>query len=98
VVVDSTPNWGGGNACNAEQSSCGGRLCEDPRGGRWTLWQGGSPTEVREHGYQFRIGPLVPGRHRWQVCPRVDAQDSEGQRVPVGPDPCSQGEFEVPRS
>lgn len=97
VLVDSTPNWGGKNACNAEYSSCGGRVCEDPRGGMWTLWEGGSPTDVRENGYQLRIGPLVLGHHRWQVCPRSDAMDDEGERVVIGPDPCSQGEFDVLR-
>lgn len=97
VTVDSTPLFAG-RACNAEQDGCGGRLCEDPRGGAWTLHQGTSPTEVRENGYQFRIGPLKPGLHVWQVCPRSDAKDVEGERVLIGPDPCTQGEFTVPNS
>ncbi len=95
VVVDSTPLFAG-RPCNAEQDNCGGRLCEDPRGAAWTLHEGSSPVEVREGGYQLRIGPLKPGLHRWQACPRGDARDGEGERLIVGPDPCTQGEFTVP--
>lgn len=95
MIVDSTPLFGG-QACNAEHSGCGGRLCEDPRGGEWTLVQGDSPTQERENGYQFRIGPLKPGLHAWRVCPRDDAEDGEGDRVQIGPDPCTKGEFTVP--
>ena len=95
VVVDSTPLFGG-RSCNAEHNFCGGRKCEDPRGGDWTLVVGSSRSEVRGDGYQFRIGPLQPGLHRWRVCPHFDAMDHEGQRVNVGESPCSEGEFEVP--
>ncbi|HLA77795.1 MAG TPA: hypothetical protein VJU18_09470 [Vicinamibacteria bacterium] len=95
VTLDSTPLFGG-RPCNAEHDACGGRLCEDPNGGNWTLFEGRSPTQVRESGYQFRIGPLVPGLHRWQVCPRGNAKDAEGERLLIGPDPCTQGEFTVP--
>ena len=95
VVIDSTPLFQG-RSCNAEHNFCGGRACEDPRGGEWTLLHGRSPAEVRGDGYQFRIGPLQPGRHRWRVCPRSDAVDHEGEAVHVAPDACTEGEFEVP--
>jgi len=95
VVIDSTPLFNG-RACNSEHNFCGGRHCEDPRGGDWTLLEGGSPTEIREDSYQMRIGPLKAGRHRWRVCPHYDAIDAEGDSVPVGPEPCTVGEFDVP--
>jgi hypothetical protein len=94
VVVDSTPLFGG-RSCNAEHNFCGGRHCEDPRGGDWTLLLGDSPSEIRGDGYQMRIGPLKPGLHRWRVCPHFDAVDEEGERVNVGENPCTEGEFEV---
>jgi hypothetical protein len=94
VVVDSTPLFMG-RSCNAEHNFCDGRKCEDPRGGEWSLLAGGSPVEVRGDGYQLRIGPLRAGLHRWRVCPRSDAIDTEGMPVPLGPDPCTQGEFTV---
>src|SRR5262245_59384522 len=40
VLVDSTPLFGG-QACNAEHSNCGGRLCEPEDGGEWWLLEGG---------------------------------------------------------
>ena len=59
VLVDSTPLFGG-QACNNEHSNCGGRLCEPDEGGEWWLLEGGSPSQVRGDGYQFRIGPCRP--------------------------------------
>lgn len=94
VVIDSTPLFNG-RPCNAEHDNCGGRTCEDPRGGVWWLLEGDSPTEERGGGYQFRIGPLREGYHRWKVCPRSDAQDAEGQPVLVGWGACTQGDFTV---
>lgn len=94
VVVDSTPLFMG-RSCNAEHNFCGGRKCEDPRGGDWLLLEGDSPVEVRGDGYQFRIGPLRAGLHRWRVCPHFDAMDALGERVPIGPEPCTVGQFTV---
>jgi hypothetical protein len=94
VVIDSTPLFGG-RACNAEHNFCGGRECEDPRGGDWTLTEGTSPTEIRGDGYQFRIGPLRAGVHTWRVCPHFDAMDALGDPVNLGPDPCTTGTFTV---
>lgn len=94
VVIDSTPLFNG-RSCNAEHNFCGGRACEDPRGGDWLLLEGDSPSEIRGDGYQFRIGPLRAGVHRWKVCPHYDAIDSLGERVDVGPDPCTTGSFTV---
>jgi len=94
VVVDSTPLFSG-RACNAEHNFCGGRQCEDPRGGDWTLLEGGSDWELRADGYQIRIGPLKLGHHKWRVCPHFDAQDALGEYVPQAPDACTTGEFDV---
>lgn len=94
VVVDSTPLFNN-RPCNAERDSCGGRQCEDPRGGVWTLEEGGSPAQPRGEGYQFRIGPLVAGFHRWRVCPRDDARDPQGQPLVTGQNACTEGSFTV---
>lgn len=94
VVVDSTPLFNG-LPCNAESNNCGGRVCEDPRGAEWALLEGSARTEVREHGYQFRIGPLSLGRYRWRVCPREDAQDGEGLPLQVREGACTEGSFVV---
>ena len=94
VVVDSTPLFNG-RACNLEHDHCGGRLCEDPRGGEWTLLVGASPSEVRGDGYQFRIGPLAAGQHRWRVCPLRDAMDAQGEPLMTGQSACTEGVFTV---
>jgi hypothetical protein len=92
VLIDSTPLFNG-RPCNAERDSCGGRQCEDPRGAVWTLEEGNSPAQPRGDGYQFRIGPLVPGFHRWRVCPRADAQDAQGHPLVTGESACTEGSF-----
>lgn len=92
VVVDSTPLFNG-RPCNAERDTCGGRKCEDPRGGEWTLVEGDSPAQPRGEGYQFRIGPLVAGVHRWRVCPRQDAMDPQGQPLITSQSACTEGTF-----
>jgi hypothetical protein len=92
AIIDSTPRFNG-QACNLEHPNCGGRECEDPRGGAWTLLEGESPA--RANGFQFHIGPLKEGTHRWRVCPLPDVVDGEGDGVEVGPDACSEGEFIV---
>jgi hypothetical protein len=94
VVIDSTPLFNG-RACNAEHDNCGGRLCEDPRGGEWTLLIGQSESEVRGDGYQFRIGPLTAGLHRWRVCPLRDAMDPQGVPLLTGQSACTEGIFTV---
>ncbi len=94
VLVDSTPLFDGG-ACNDEHDSCGGRDCEDPRGGDWWLLEGSSPSQERGDSYQFRIGPLREGTHRWRVCPRADARDAQGVPLVVSPTACTEGVFNV---
>ena len=94
VVIDSTPLFNG-RACNAEKDNCGGRKCEDPRGGEWTLLVGESESEVRGDGYQFRIGGLVAGPHRWRVCPLRDAMDPQGEPLITGQSACTEGVFTV---
>lgn len=87
VVIDSTPKFqlGGpnGQPCN-EEHPCG-RDCEDPRGGRWEILNGGSPSKIQnpgpDTGFQFRWGPLVAGSHKVKVCPLPDLVDGLG--VPV---------------
>jgi hypothetical protein len=95
VLIDSTPLFNN-RPCNAERNSCGGRQCEDPRGGVWTLLEGDSPAQPRGEGYQFRIGPLVAGVHRWRVCPREDAMDPQGVLLVTSQDACTEGVFIVP--
>jgi hypothetical protein len=95
VVIDSTPLFNN-RPCNAERNSCGGRECEDPRGGVWTLIEGESPAQPRGEAYQFRIGPLKAGLHRWRVCPREDAMDPQGVRLVTSQDACTEGIFTVP--
>ena len=94
VVIDSTPLFNG-RACNAEHNFCGGRACEDPRGADWNLIEGKSNYELRADGYQMRIGPLVPGVHRWRVCPHYDLKDALGDDVPQATSPCTEGSFVV---
>ena len=96
VVIDSTPLFGG-RECNLEHpNNCGGRHCEDPEGGDWKLLEGDSPATPQVDGYQLRIGPLKAGTHRWRVCPRADARDEDGEKLVIGPNPCSEGTFDVP--
>ena len=94
VVIDSTPLFNG-RSCNSEHNFCGGRACEDPRGGDWSLIEGKSNYELRGDGYQIRIGPLKPGVHRWRVCPHYDLKDAMGEDVPQATSPCTTGSFEV---
>jgi hypothetical protein len=94
VVIDSTPLFNG-RPCNAERDNCGGRLCEDPRGGEWTLLEGQSASQPRGNGYQFRIAPLVAGPHRWRVCPLRDAMDPQGEPLVTGQSACTEGVFTV---
>jgi hypothetical protein len=94
VVIDSTPLFNG-RPCNDEHDHCGGRKCEDPRGGEWTLLVGTSPSQPRGEGYQFRIGPLQAGDHRWRVCPLRDAMDPSGQPLMTGQHACTEGIFTV---
>jgi hypothetical protein len=94
VLVDSTPLFGG-QACNSEHSNCGGRLCEPEEGGEWWLLEGGSPSQVRGGGYQFRIGPLRGGYHRWRVCPRTGTKDPQGVPLVVRDNSCTEGLFFV---
>jgi len=94
VVVDSTPLFAG-QACNAEHDSCGGRLCEPPDGGEWWLLEGGSPSQVRGDGYQFRISGLHQGHHRWRVCPKTGTKDPQGVPLEVRDNSCTEGVFDV---
>jgi hypothetical protein len=95
VVLDSTPRFqvGGpnGQPCNGEHpENCGGRECEDPRGGVWKKLKGDSEWKIElpgpDSGFQVHVGSeggLKPGQHEFQVCPRPDITDGEGQPVQV---------------
>lgn len=110
VVGDSTPKFevGGpnGQPCNGEHpENCGGRMCEDPRGGKWKLLKGGSPWKAQEvypgyeagpdTGFQIKIGPLVEGQHEWEICPLGDVRDGEGFPVEVRAGACDRVGFFV---
>ena len=94
VLVDSTPLFGG-QACNNEHDNCGGRQCEPPDGGEWWLLEGDSPSQVRGEGYQFRIGALKLGHHRWRVCPKTGTKDALGVPLEVRDNSCTEGTFDV---
>lgn len=87
VVIDSTPLFercGAGGRCNGEFNRvCGGRACEDPRGGVWTLHKGNAPMRVQapgpDTGFQVRLGPLDQGVYKVCVTPRPDAADELGK-------------------
>lgn len=112
VVVDSTPRFGTGNGepCNDEHPGCGGRKCEDPRGGVWTLeehpasYTGG--IKIQANGFQARVGHpktkqdpnaqvMTPGHYRLRVSPRPDCQDAEGKPVIVVGDASTTTEWDV---
>jgi hypothetical protein len=94
VLVDSTPLFAG-QACNNEHDNCGGRLCEPPGGGEWWLLEGDSPSQIRGDGYQFRIGALRQGHHRWRVCPKTGTRDALGVPLEVRDNSCTEGVFDV---
>lgn len=99
VVLDSTPKFqvGGpnGQPCNNEHDNCGGRECEDPRGGVWTKLKGDSSWKIElpgpDSGFQVHVGSeggLKSGQHEFKVCPRGDIMDGttdgpDGQGLPV---------------
>jgi hypothetical protein len=112
VVVDSTERFGTGKGepCNDEHPGCGGRKCEDPRGGLWTLeehpssYTGG--LKIQANGFQARVGHprtkqepdaqvMTPGHYKLRVGPRPDCQDHEGKRVEVRGDASTTTEWDV---
>lgn len=107
VVLDSTPFFQGGPKgmpCNDEHPNCGGRQCEDPRGGQWRRLEGGTDFKVQtpgpEYGFQIKIGGpeigyLVEGRHVFQVCPPPGLVDALGQPVQILGNACETVVFEV---
>jgi len=106
VVCDSTPRFsrsgsGRGLPCNAEHNEeCGGRPCEDPRGGRWTQVSGPQVTMRVQNpgpqfGYQARFGPLAPGTYTVRVEALEDARDALGKPLTVRPDHARETSWEV---
>ncbi len=109
LVADSTPKFdeGGpeGQPCNEEHFlNCGGRRCEDPRGGVWRKIEGGSPWKIQEpgpeKGFQIKVGGpeigyLVEGPHEFEVCPPGDLMDSEGFPVEALAGACERLKFFV---
>lgn len=103
VVIDLTPRFSNnpndpqGKPCNNEHNVvCGGRECEDPRGGHWTLVAGNAAMKIQEHGFQVRIGPLGTGSYTVRCAPWPDYKDGEeGKPVRVGPNATRELTFTV---
>lgn len=112
VVIDSTPKFqvGGpnGQPCNGEHDNCGGRQCEDPRGGRWKQLKGDSAWRAQEvypgyeagpdTGFQIAVGEgggLKAGQHEFEICPLQDLRDVEGAPVEALAGACSKIGFWV---
>lgn len=69
------------------------RRCEDPRGPVWRVLQGDSRCKTEAAGWQLTCGPMQPGLHVIEICPRPDVQDHHGRPVTVLGNACFQ--FEV---
>lgn len=97
VVVDSTPRFGSGRGepCNDEHPGCGGRKCEDPRGGIWRLEAGSGPLHIQANGFQCRVRLDVAGHYTLRVSPRPDCQDASGKPVQVRGDASTVTEWDV---
>jgi len=100
VVVDSTPRFGTGRGlpCNAEHNEvCGGRECEDPRGGAWALEEGSGPLHLQSNNFQGRVRCDSRGHYRVRVGPLPDVRDGEeGKPVTVVGDVSTVTEWDVP--
>lgn len=91
VVVDSTPRFGSGRGlpCNDEHNEvCGGRKCEDPRGGAWSA-SPGVRIQVQEGGPSLGYQVKAWGQGSVTVCPPPDMRDAEGLPVRVLDGACS---------
>jgi len=106
VEVDATMRFGEGRGlpCNAEHDNCGGRACEDPRGGVWKVLEAPSAFDGVMHlgsnNYQCRLGdhktPLPPGHYRLRVSPLPDARDGEeGKALVVASDASTTTDWEI---
>lgn len=87
TIFDLTPKFGNPpRPCNDEHNErCGGRQCEDPRGGVWELLEGGSRIKVENNGFKLKVGPLVAGVHRVRCSPHPDSKDAFGKPHTVSP-------------
>lgn len=84
VVCDMTPRFGTGRGlpCNEEHNeACGGRKCEDPRGGLWTLEAGATshPLHLQSNDFQCRVVLDGPGHYALRARPRPDSHDYYGK-------------------
>ena len=86
----SVPLAGSAALVSGRGLACG---CGRPSAGALGLLVGEGESEVRGEGYQFRIGALKAGPHRWRVCPREDAHDAQGQPLVTGQSACTEGSF-----
>lgn len=66
------------------------RKCEDPRGPVWRVVQGDSKCKTEAAGWQLGCGPMQPGHHVIEICPRGDLQDAYGVPVKATGNACTQ--------
>lgn len=88
VKCDMTPRFGGGNGrpCNEEHNeACGGRACEDPRGGLWSLLQGDTtkPLSLDSNDFQCTVHTGNSGHYMLRVMPKPGARDRYGRPLDV---------------
>lgn len=99
AVLDSTHHFGRRTVASCDEPhdlACGGRICDDQTNGtKFTVLAGGS--KVRKTGtHQLKIGPLVRGLHRIELCANDDYRDALGQPVDTAGAECTVVEFSVP--
>lgn len=99
AVIDSTHHFGRRTVASCDEPhdlACGGRICDDQTNGtKFTVLAGGS--KVRKTGtHQLKIGPLVRGLHRIELCANDDYRDALGQPVDTAGAECTVVEFSVP--
>jgi len=100
AVLNSTPRFGNPpKPCNAEHPGCGGRPCEDPRGGVFTLEAGPAGADVRQdplNPYLCHVALPASGLYRVRVEARPDSHDALGKPHVVASDHSKTVEWLVP--
>jgi hypothetical protein len=92
ILFDLTPRFShnqndvNGKPCNSEHNVvCGGRECEDPRGGVWSIVSGNAQIQSAGNPFQFKIRLVDAEPVRVRCEPWPDYRDAEGKLVRVGP-------------
>ncbi len=93
VLIDLTPRFShnqndvNGKPCNDEHNVvCGGRECEDPRGGVYSVVSGNAQVLGTDNPFQFKIRLLDANPVVVRIEPFADYKDGEqGKPVRIGP-------------